>query len=867
MNTDEEKKCPLCAEEMDWTDKQLKPCQCGYQICVWCWHHLMDMAEKDKTEGRCPACRTPYNKEKIVGVEANCGRVVSTKKDRKTKTHKERPKKPEVRKDLTNVRVIQRKMAYVIGLPLRLADENLLQRKEYFGQYGKVSKISLSRTAGGAVQQFVNDTCSVYITYSKEEEAIRCIQSVHGFILEGRFLRASFGTAKYCHTWLKSMPCNNPACLYLHSIGAEEDSFGKDEEAAVHTRNRVQQIVGAIQNMQRRSGNIMNHSFVMAYLWNYKNWRNFIQDTAEAALTPSGHMTYPFSSKDKDGHVKTPNRTFVDIVGRPSSSPETDENVIEDGNLLDLCSGISSVTIDKDNHLGIGYSNSALFMTSSSSHLPIGVPGDKDTQEYAAKPFRESSNYTLWGGAGFAPSNACILDSERQVLHGTRSGVQGDITPFDDQRLKGSDPLSHGSSIFPAYCTIRNSDLSNGQTLQLKGTCGLNDFNVACSTVHNHIDEASIPFTYVNSGLTDRHSGRKSQSSIVSHRNHRPSNSFSNEEIVECLRRLDNDNITNDDDSSALHVVENSIISNILSMDFDACDDSLTSSHNLAELLDGTHRKNGSWNFHTSNESRFSFAKEENSGKGADLDSSFSSISHLCKKHHPLLDSKEQCLHGSQQDVSKAQCLTPGFSVPSRNPPPGFQKKNQVLGAASGNHLVETSSLPSNQYNAPSHGSNSHINYDFADPTTLVVGNDKASKSGLDMRLTSTAQQATNYEDEATLWLMIQQDSENYSSLLMQETSSGHQAPGFSGHTGRDIYGISSSGLVDQYQTTYSPSITQQRYGNGQISNGHWIGNDEGDLVETQGGKGLGFNKFYSGGGFGEVMLQMPSRHNGLYGM
>lgn len=34
-------------------------------------------------------------------------------------------------------------------------------------------------------------------------------------------------------------PCNNPACLYLHSIGADEDSFGKDEVAAVHTRYHV----------------------------------------------------------------------------------------------------------------------------------------------------------------------------------------------------------------------------------------------------------------------------------------------------------------------------------------------------------------------------------------------------------------------------------------------------------------------------------------------------------------------------------------------------------------------------------------------------------------------------------------------------
>lgn len=75
-----------------------------------------------------------------------------------------------------------------------------------------------------------------YISYSKEEEAIQCIQSVHGFVLEGMYLRALFGTAKYCHAWLHNTPCNNPSCLYLHSLGADEDSFGKDEVAAIHTK-------------------------------------------------------------------------------------------------------------------------------------------------------------------------------------------------------------------------------------------------------------------------------------------------------------------------------------------------------------------------------------------------------------------------------------------------------------------------------------------------------------------------------------------------------------------------------------------------------------------------------------------------------
>ncbi|KAL6506334.1 hypothetical protein OROGR_024515 [Orobanche gracilis] len=237
MTDEGEKTCPLCAEEMDLTDQQLKPCMCGYEICVWCWHHIMDMAEKDETEGRCPACRTPYNKEKIVGTAAKCERLVlEMNVEKKLRSRKGKAKMSEGRKQLESVRVVQRNLVYVVGLPLNFADEELLQRKEYFSQYGKVLKVSISRTATGAIQQFANSTCSVYITYSKEEEAVRCIQSVHGFVLSGRSLRVCFGTTKYCHAWLRNMPCSNLDCLYLHEIGSQEDSFTKDEIVSAYTR-------------------------------------------------------------------------------------------------------------------------------------------------------------------------------------------------------------------------------------------------------------------------------------------------------------------------------------------------------------------------------------------------------------------------------------------------------------------------------------------------------------------------------------------------------------------------------------------------------------------------------------------------------
>lgn len=35
----------------------------------------------------------------------------------------------------------------------------------------------------------INGYDSRYITYAKEEEAVRCIQSVHGFILDGKALK------------------------------------------------------------------------------------------------------------------------------------------------------------------------------------------------------------------------------------------------------------------------------------------------------------------------------------------------------------------------------------------------------------------------------------------------------------------------------------------------------------------------------------------------------------------------------------------------------------------------------------------------------------------------------------------------------
>ena len=52
--------CPLCLEEMDVTDRNFRPCKCGYQICLFCYRHI-----KEDLNGLCPACRTPYDEANV----------------------------------------------------------------------------------------------------------------------------------------------------------------------------------------------------------------------------------------------------------------------------------------------------------------------------------------------------------------------------------------------------------------------------------------------------------------------------------------------------------------------------------------------------------------------------------------------------------------------------------------------------------------------------------------------------------------------------------------------------------------------------------------------------------------------------------
>ncbi|KAL7409206.1 RING/Ubox like zinc-binding domain-containing protein, partial [Mrakia frigida] len=240
LSQEEDPECPLCMEEMDLSDINFKPCPCGYQICRFCHHHILANLNK-----RCPACRRQYTEEGIefipVGAE-EIKRLTALKRN-KAKTNKEL--EALGRRHLKDVRVVVKNMVYVVGMGVGQegrSDEQLatLRSNDYFGQYGKISKLVLHKRPPSSAPPPSSSSSSsppppnvgIYISYLRREDAARAISALDGFpspSAPGQVLRASFGTAKYCESWLRGVKCDNLNCLGLHDWGDERDCFTKED--------------------------------------------------------------------------------------------------------------------------------------------------------------------------------------------------------------------------------------------------------------------------------------------------------------------------------------------------------------------------------------------------------------------------------------------------------------------------------------------------------------------------------------------------------------------------------------------------------------------------------------------------------------
>lgn len=93
------------------------------------------------------------------------------------------------RKHLSGLRVVQKNLVYVTGLTPTIREDRLLDTlrgSDYFGQYGKIIKIVVSKARENAPQQ---TTVGVYVTFARKEDAAACIAAVDGSQNGDRTLR------------------------------------------------------------------------------------------------------------------------------------------------------------------------------------------------------------------------------------------------------------------------------------------------------------------------------------------------------------------------------------------------------------------------------------------------------------------------------------------------------------------------------------------------------------------------------------------------------------------------------------------------------------------------------------------------------
>ncbi|KAF2136262.1 uncharacterized protein K452DRAFT_237655 [Aplosporella prunicola CBS 121167] len=239
IDDEEEELCPLCVEEFDLSDKNFRPCPCGYQICQFCYNNI-----KTTMNGLCPACRRPYDEKsiewKVISPEemANYKADLAQQAKKKAAARQKEAQKREAdslsRKHLAGLRVVQKNLVYVTGLNPTTREDKLLETlrgDQYFGQYGKIVKIVVSKAKDTSHPQ---QSVGVYVTFARKEDAATCIAAVDGSINGDRTLRAQYGTTKYCSAYLRNEQCNNRNCMFLHEPGEENDSFTRQDLSSMN---------------------------------------------------------------------------------------------------------------------------------------------------------------------------------------------------------------------------------------------------------------------------------------------------------------------------------------------------------------------------------------------------------------------------------------------------------------------------------------------------------------------------------------------------------------------------------------------------------------------------------------------------------
>ena len=204
---------------MDTTDQQFEPCPCGYKMCAFCFNRICSANNGNPS---CPHCRKPYDLSNIsiphINKEDNHHSINhnttttfinnNTSNKPKTKTKKQRTSSNHHSSsnnnddmehhsklsydELSNIRVRQKNLVYVVGLPIGLCDEQTLKTNKWFGRFGKIKKVYCNKKSS----HVRTGSFAAFITFYSEKSAMSAISCMNGKQLDDgsrRILKATTG--------------------------------------------------------------------------------------------------------------------------------------------------------------------------------------------------------------------------------------------------------------------------------------------------------------------------------------------------------------------------------------------------------------------------------------------------------------------------------------------------------------------------------------------------------------------------------------------------------------------------------------------------------------------------------------------------
>ncbi|KAK4351496.1 hypothetical protein RND71_030809 [Anisodus tanguticus] len=833
--------------------------------------------------------------------------VAEMSTEKRLSSRKGKSKTADSRKQLSNVRVVQRNLVYIMGLPLSLADEDLLQRKEYFSQYGKVLKVSISRTAAGAIQQFANDTCSV----SRVQQiagALNSMQRLSGSVLpppaeeycsnssasadkpisknaatnSAPSVRGSPPNSSSCRSaalpagalWgtrasnnqhpPASAPCSNgplnkkpQTCNpTVFSTAVESTSqvsllpayAGKK---VVHTEESgTTPEKGKIETLEP----VKQHAVADPRTYTSEN-PTILVPPASSSMNSQLHSAPSMSLKNKDKHmIPTSSTNALDISVMSNGSGLTkDSNDTTNVKIQNVCSDMSSLSIGRH----------------------------KDSQRIYIDEYREPLPSELTGESVISADEICIsreksdlrLDAQSKVMQVATPEMEDDLLTFNEQRHRDPEVIIEKVCSPNLSLSLQSPAQPSGYSPQLTNGVGPVRANMQLDRRTDSVSQPSHVESSTN-GYLESVLNCVADLQTIS-RSYYPLPDEGKRMHMERFQ----DEAPSENYSTNVDSGESSIISNILSLDFDPCNESLTSPQNLAKFLGETDDQKGSLRVSssrklTSNQSRFSFAREEPTNPLADFQSSLSYIEQSFN-HYPHGQDFPNSRNYQFDNIGTRN----GFSVANNEETVGFGSSFSQLSSnkLSGSHLHDTSYSLHNQHQAPQVGKASNGDIEFMDPAILAVGKGRLPNdfdlSSLDMSSSFHAQ-SNAFENEGRLQLSLTPHQSQSFADMGDNFSPFGDAYGISSRVVEQANnqprydGISSRVLEQTLANHQSPfsqlNLPQSR--NSVMSNGHWdtwngvqSGNNLG-VAELPRTESPGFNKFFTG--YEESKFHLPNSGN-----